>query len=405
MIYRIAQCNDIDNGSSAEPNSLVLTRHSCFSSYYHGAIVDLQSHTWFRLTSLAYQCCITEVIHSGLTVKEDELPKIKFDWGACLFEKLSDPWPEFLIDLRKLESLVHLEVWRFFSFWLRNIIIGLFQLFKLGVDRGECFIDGFKILLDFVNAASSARHKMIIVITWLLRSMRCWMPFLVALSAFLVFPVLFVIGTGIMDFFIAIAASFTTTSTNLMCEGGALGMCHSCNHSFAVLVQKIQSLLAVLGITIVSDGQIILQIHLEFYHDAFHSDKGRHMRRIAPRHRLSQAAVPRILGPRRLECTILEPRIPAKPCAVESPRWNTNIDLGVKSFIPLRVGQNFLLEQIKWKFLVIHSSKRLLLFSLCQYSSLDQSIQCQRIIWCAHCIPICILLHFVLEQLGTLALD
>jgi hypothetical protein len=45
------------------------------------------------------------------------------------------------------------------------------------------------------------------------------------------------------------------------------------------------------------------------------------MRRITPRHPLSQAAVPQLLGPRRLESTIIEPHIPTKTCAVGSPRW------------------------------------------------------------------------------------
>jgi hypothetical protein len=89
------------------------------------------------------------------------------------------------------------------------------------------------------------------------------MPFLVALVAFRVLPVLFVLGTGIMAFSIAIAASVTATSTALLCEGGALRMCHCCDHSFAILVQKMQSLLAFLGITIVSGGEIVLQIQLE----------------------------------------------------------------------------------------------------------------------------------------------
>jgi hypothetical protein len=78
------------------------------------------------------------------------------------------------------------------------------------------------------------------------------MPFLVPILAFLVLPVLFVICTGIVAFYIAIAASVATTSTALWCEGGALRMCHSCDHSFAIL-----------GISIVSGGEIVLQIHLE----------------------------------------------------------------------------------------------------------------------------------------------
>jgi hypothetical protein len=66
-----------------------------------------------------------------------------------------------------------------------------------------------------------------------------------------------------MAFYIAIAALVTTTSTALLCAEGALRMCHSCDHSFAILVQKMLSLLAVLGIAIVSGGEIVLQIHLE----------------------------------------------------------------------------------------------------------------------------------------------
>jgi hypothetical protein len=88
LIYQLAQCYDIGNGSSAEPYSLVVTLHRCFSSYYHCATVALESHTCFRLANLAYQGCITEEIHSGLTIKEDCLLKIKFDRGACLFLKI-----------------------------------------------------------------------------------------------------------------------------------------------------------------------------------------------------------------------------------------------------------------------------------------------------------------------------
>jgi hypothetical protein len=93
--------------------------------------------------------------------------------------------------------------------------------------------------------------------------MRCWIPFLVALVAFLLLPVIFVIGTGITTFSVAISASVTTTLTALLCKGGALRLCHSCDHIFAILVQNMQSLLADLGITTVSGVEIVLQIHLE----------------------------------------------------------------------------------------------------------------------------------------------
>jgi O-antigen ligase len=48
--------------------------------------------------------------------------------------------------------------------------------------------------------------------------MRCWMPFIVALVAFLVIPVLLIIGAGIAAFSIAAAASVNTTSSDILCE-------------------------------------------------------------------------------------------------------------------------------------------------------------------------------------------
>jgi hypothetical protein len=45
LIYQIAQSNNISNSSCDEPHSLVVARHSCFSRYYHGSSVALQSHT------------------------------------------------------------------------------------------------------------------------------------------------------------------------------------------------------------------------------------------------------------------------------------------------------------------------------------------------------------------------
>jgi hypothetical protein len=45
LIYQIAQSNDIGNSSRDEPNSLGVAQNSCFSIYYHGSTVSLQSHT------------------------------------------------------------------------------------------------------------------------------------------------------------------------------------------------------------------------------------------------------------------------------------------------------------------------------------------------------------------------
>jgi hypothetical protein len=83
----------------------------------------------------------------------------------------------------------------------------------------------------------------------------------VALVAFLVLPVLFVIVTGIMAF----SVNFTvliTASTTLLSKGGALRLYHYCDHSLAILVEKMQSLLVVFGIAIVSGGEVILKTHL-----------------------------------------------------------------------------------------------------------------------------------------------
>jgi hypothetical protein len=40
-------------------------------------------------------------------------------------------------------------------------------------------------------------------------------------------------------------------------------MCHFCNHSFPIIIQKMQRLLTIIGIPIVTCSEIVLQIHLE----------------------------------------------------------------------------------------------------------------------------------------------
>jgi hypothetical protein len=87
----------------------------------------------------------------------------------------------------------------------------------------------------------------------------------VALVAFLILPVLFIVIAGVVAFSVTITAiaDFTTASANLLYKGGALILVHPVDYSFTVLVQDMQSLLAVLGIMIVSGGEIILHIHLE----------------------------------------------------------------------------------------------------------------------------------------------
>jgi hypothetical protein len=126
--------------------------------------------------------------------------------------------------------------------------------------------------------------------------MRCWMPFLVALVAFLVIPVFIIIGAEITAFSTA-AASVTATSSARLCKLGAFRVCHFCDHIFAILIQKMQRLLVIIGIAIVTCFEIVLQIHLAGYRDAFHFDEERHMRCIALQHHLAQVVVPRVLDP------------------------------------------------------------------------------------------------------------
>jgi hypothetical protein len=43
LIYQIAKCNDVCDGSGAEPYSFVVPLHRCLSSNYHGAAIALES--------------------------------------------------------------------------------------------------------------------------------------------------------------------------------------------------------------------------------------------------------------------------------------------------------------------------------------------------------------------------
>jgi hypothetical protein len=65
-----------------------------------------------------------------------------------------------------------------------------------------------------------------------------------------------------MAFSIPIVVS-ATSSTAFLGKGGAFRLYHLGDHSLAILVQQMQSLLAILGIAIVSCGKVILKIHFE----------------------------------------------------------------------------------------------------------------------------------------------
>jgi hypothetical protein len=88
------------------------------------------------------------------------------------------------------------------------------------------------------------------------------MPQLVAFVTLLILPVLFIKSAGDMAFSITIVAS-ATASTAFLGKGGAFGLCHLGDHSLAILVQQMQRLLAILGISIVSCGKVIRKIHFE----------------------------------------------------------------------------------------------------------------------------------------------
>jgi hypothetical protein len=66
-----------------------------------------------------------------------------------------------------------------------------------------------------------------------------------------------------MDFSVTTPSVASTSSSAPFCKGGSLILGHFGNSSLAVIVQEVQNLLAVLGITVVAGGEIILKIHLE----------------------------------------------------------------------------------------------------------------------------------------------
>jgi hypothetical protein len=86
------------------------------------------------------------------------------------------------------------------------------------------------------------------------------MPLLLTLVTSLVLP-LFLIKIA-MAFSVTSPCAASTSSSAPLYKGCALRLGHFGNTSLAVLVQEVQSLLEVLGITVVAGGEIILKIHL-----------------------------------------------------------------------------------------------------------------------------------------------
>jgi hypothetical protein len=79
LLNQVAQIDDVGDCSCAEPNILVVARHSGFPSHYHSTTVAFQSHACGEFSGLAYQGCITEKIHSGLTIQYDDLSEVDLD--------------------------------------------------------------------------------------------------------------------------------------------------------------------------------------------------------------------------------------------------------------------------------------------------------------------------------------
>jgi hypothetical protein len=67
----------------------------------------------------------------------------------------------------------------------------------------------------------------------------------------------------VVAFSVTTPSATSTSSSAPLCKGGALRLGHYGNSSLSVLVQEVQSLLAVFEITVVAACKIILKIHLE----------------------------------------------------------------------------------------------------------------------------------------------
>ena len=80
----------------------------------------------------------------------------------------------------------------------------------------------------------------------------------------------------------------------------------------------------------------------------------------------------------------------------------SDIILGVEPLIPLGVGEVFLLESIECNLLLIDCCKGILIFRLRQNSLLNQPHQGERIVGGTDRSPIGVLLHLILQELGTL---
>ena len=80
-----------------------------------------------------------------------------------------------------------------------------------------------------------------------------------------------------------------------------------------------------------------------------------------------------------------------------------DVYLRVEYLIPLRVGHHILSERIEVKLLVVHRFERILFLRLPQESIFNQTVQGQRVTGSAYHVPLCVLLHFILQKLCALS--
>ena len=88
------------------------------------------------------------------------------------------------------------------------------------------------------------------------------MSLLIAVETFLIFPVLFI------EMFVAPSASVVPDSSasvsyTALHKFRSFGLRRPLHNCLAVLVKEVQSLLAVLGLSVVPGDEVILQVHLQ----------------------------------------------------------------------------------------------------------------------------------------------
>ena len=88
------------------------------------------------------------------------------------------------------------------------------------------------------------------------------MSLLIAVEKLLIFPVLFIKSfvAPYASVVLAYFASVSSTALHKFCSFRLRRPLHNC---LAVLIKEVQSLLAVLGVSVVPGGEVILQVHLQ----------------------------------------------------------------------------------------------------------------------------------------------